>query len=358
MRCDGGRLRDDVQRGGAEHLVHPAGDRLLGGRHQAEQYIADPIGERPGLAGPRQVEGTGAVVQQGRGGQPQRGGDALLAFVPGRADRVEAGAARAQPPGGQVDMTAGELGVEQLQAVGRIERIAGERGAGVVAGGGRKADVRGGGGMRPRAEREALRRCSRALVAAAVAAGGRFGGGAHCPDCREEVLLGRILAGLRPIPGLLTGRGGAHASKVTGRRAVGSCSASRGNSGTGEAKRRCACVSTIAPWPLTATPLTSGDGRNGPGGRDSLAGGRGRGYALRATPHQAVTSAAPTGPAGRHSCGWTTPGSTSSRPSKKRVIAPRSRIVPRAELSRALTRLVISAMAAGLMSSAGCEITR
>lgn len=85
--------------------------------------------------------------------------------------------------------------------------------------------------------------------------------------------------------------------------------------------------------------------------------GSSAGQVLRATPHHAVTSAWPGSPSGRHRCGWTTPGSSTVMPVKKLVTCAWSRIVPRAEASRALTRLAISAMAAGRMSLAGCEMT-
>jgi Domain of unknown function (DUF4062)/AAA domain len=51
------------------------------------------------------------------------------------------------------------------------------------------------------------------------------------------------------------------------------------------------------------------------------------GYGFLATPHQAVTwSGLRAAGSGRHCCGWTTPGSSRSSPSKKRVIAARSRM--------------------------------
>jgi hypothetical protein len=67
----------------AEHLVAAAGDGLVRRAHQPEQDIPDPVPGRGGLLAPGQVEGAGAVVQQGRVGDPQRRGDTRVALVPG-----------------------------------------------------------------------------------------------------------------------------------------------------------------------------------------------------------------------------------------------------------------------------------
>jgi len=61
---------------------------------------------------------------------------------------------------------------------------------------------------------------------------------------------------------------------------------------------------------------------------------------------------------GRHRWGWTTPGSTRSRPSKKLAISSRVRRVAVVPRIRSFTRRVISAIAAGWMSLAGWVSTR
>ena len=89
LRGDRRGLRDDRQVGVSEHLVAPAGDRLVGGGEETPEHVADTVMKR-GLLCPGEVEGTRAVVQEGRIAGPQGGGNEGVGLVAGGADRVEA----------------------------------------------------------------------------------------------------------------------------------------------------------------------------------------------------------------------------------------------------------------------------
>src|SRR5271166_4510894 len=93
-----------------------ARDRLGGGRHQAQQHVGDPVPLRPGLAGPDKVESARPVVEQGWAGKPARPRDAWEALEPRRADRVSPGTATARQPGGEAEVSGGEVGAEQVNA--------------------------------------------------------------------------------------------------------------------------------------------------------------------------------------------------------------------------------------------------
>ena len=121
VRCDGRGLRNDVQVVAAEHLVPPTGDRFLGGRHQPKQHVAQRVSTAD-LGGAGQEEPTGAIVQQRGIGRAKRGRHRGVALMPGRADGVVALALRPQPAGGQIEVTAAELSVEQRQALAHGQR--------------------------------------------------------------------------------------------------------------------------------------------------------------------------------------------------------------------------------------------
>jgi hypothetical protein len=111
MRRDGRGLGDDVQVFAAEHLVPPAGDRFLGGRHQPEQHVAQRVSTAD-LGGAGQEEATGAIMQQRGIGGPESRRHRSIALMPGRADGVVTLALRPQPAGGEIEVTAAEFSVE------------------------------------------------------------------------------------------------------------------------------------------------------------------------------------------------------------------------------------------------------
>ncbi len=74
---------------------------------------------------PGAVETPGSVVQQRRVVRPQCGRHARIAFVPGRADRIEAPALRLHPLGREVGLPGLALGDEQFLGVLDRQRAAG-----------------------------------------------------------------------------------------------------------------------------------------------------------------------------------------------------------------------------------------
>ena len=75
----------------------------------ATPSITSGIAVASDLSRPRQVEGTRAVVEQGRVARPQRQRDDGVALVPGRADRVEGAALLLQPARREVAAAAADL---------------------------------------------------------------------------------------------------------------------------------------------------------------------------------------------------------------------------------------------------------
>src|SRR5262245_35983032 len=118
MRRDRRGLRYHVEVLVPEDLMPPAGHRLRGRGHHAEQDIGNAVVGAACLGRAHQVERARAVVQQGGIGQPQRGSNRGVALVPSRADRVVAGIAASQPFRSLIDVPRCELGIEDCQAAG------------------------------------------------------------------------------------------------------------------------------------------------------------------------------------------------------------------------------------------------
>ena len=123
MRRDRRGLRDHRQLGVAEHLVPAARDRLGAGRGDAAQDVGHAVAPR--LRRTREIERAGAVVEERRVGGAEREGDAGVALVPGRADRVEAAARLLEVAGGEVALAALDLRPPDRLELGALGRRAG-----------------------------------------------------------------------------------------------------------------------------------------------------------------------------------------------------------------------------------------
>ena len=136
-------LRDDVEIVPAEDLVPAATDRLLGRRDDPEQHVAQPVAA-PTCCAPGEEEAARAVVQQRGIGGPQGGGDGDVSLVSRRADGVEPLPAGTEPARRQIEVSAPELGVEEVHGLphrqrrSRLDRVveASTAGLGAVGQGG------------------------------------------------------------------------------------------------------------------------------------------------------------------------------------------------------------------------------
>ncbi len=132
VRRDRRGLRDHGQLVVAEHLVAAARDRLVDRGGDALHHVGNAVAAR--LAGTREIEGSGAVVQQRRIGGAQGKGDRRVALVPGRSDRVEGALLLLEPAGRVIAVPALDLrpperlglGVGRRRSAGRLlERLEG-----------------------------------------------------------------------------------------------------------------------------------------------------------------------------------------------------------------------------------------
>ena len=114
MRRDRRGLRDHRERVVAEHLVPPAGDRLVRGGDQAEEDVLKWGGVRD-LLRPRAVEAARSVVEKRRVRWSERCRDHSIRLVARRPDRVDAWALLPQIARGQVEVPARRHRVEQRE---------------------------------------------------------------------------------------------------------------------------------------------------------------------------------------------------------------------------------------------------
>ena len=118
VRRDRRGLRDDRELVVAEDLVPAARDRLVAGRGDAAEDVGHAV--PPGLRRAREVERAGAVVEERRVGAAEREGDAGVALVPCRSDRVEAATRRLEVAGGEVALAALDLRAPDRLELGAV----------------------------------------------------------------------------------------------------------------------------------------------------------------------------------------------------------------------------------------------
>ena len=122
LRGDRRGLWDHTEGVVPEHLVAPAGDRILGQRQHPCQHVAHRL-MSGSLLGAGAVEPARAIVQQCRVGEPQGGGDCRVALVTTRSDRVVPMPLGPQPASTVVEHTALHLGREDLGQRGGRRRL-------------------------------------------------------------------------------------------------------------------------------------------------------------------------------------------------------------------------------------------
>jgi hypothetical protein len=112
MAGDRARLRRNPQRSAAPHLVASLGDRVLARGDDAEQRVEHGGASRV-LARASQDEAPRPVMEECRVVDAELRADDGVVLVAGRADRVEAAPGLLQLARGDVDLTRGELVLEE-----------------------------------------------------------------------------------------------------------------------------------------------------------------------------------------------------------------------------------------------------
>ena len=113
MRGDGAGLGRDGQRFRSDDLVATAGNRVLRRRCEAQEHVPGRGLSRHFL-GSMDLEGIGAIMEEGEVVGAEGFGDGRIVFVARAADRVEALAARLQASREPVHLPARHLTVEEL----------------------------------------------------------------------------------------------------------------------------------------------------------------------------------------------------------------------------------------------------